>query len=138
MEGHATLDVACRAAKSRLIFFLLLFFLPVRTLAQTGDQAAEKFSEIQKLYEAGNWDGVVRAVRQSPDEPAGLLLYRGLALAHLQRWEEAKAAFTAGSCSNRSNCAATPVASPIWSGFWRNGDVPEAPKGQLGRQLPSW
>src|ERR1700730_4528043 len=96
MEGHATLDVACRAAKSRLIFSLLLFFLPLRTLAQTGDQAAEKFSEITKLYEAGNWGEVVRAVRQSPEEPAGLLLYRGLALAHLQRWEEAKAAFAAG------------------------------------------
>ena len=96
MEGHATLDVACRAAKSRLIFSLLLFFLPLRTLAQTGDQAADKFSEITKLYEAGNWGEVVRAVRQSPDEPAGLLLYRGLALAHLQRWEEAKAAFAAG------------------------------------------
>src|ERR1700720_3345141 len=96
MEGHATLDVACRAAKSRLIFSLLLFFLPLRTLAQTRDQAADKFSEITKLYEAGNWGEVVRAVRQSPDEPAGLLLYRGLALAHLQRWEEAKAAFAAG------------------------------------------
>ena len=96
MEGRATLDVACRAAKSRLNFFLLLFFLSVGTLAQTGDPAAGKLSEVKQFYEAGDWDGVVRAVRQSPDEPPGLLLYRGLALAHLQRWEEAKAAFTAG------------------------------------------
>ena len=96
MEGRATLDVACRAAKSRLIFFLLLFFLPVGTPAQTGDPAAGKLSEVKQFYEAGDWDGVVRAVQPSPDEPPGLLLYRGLALAHLQRWEEAKAAFTAG------------------------------------------
>src|ERR1700681_468528 len=96
MERHATLDVACRAAKHLLIFFLLLFFLPMRALAQTGDPAAEKLSEVKKLYEAGNWDGVVRAVAQSPDEPAELLLYRGLALAHLQRWEEAKTAFAEG------------------------------------------
>jgi tetratricopeptide (TPR) repeat protein len=96
MEGHGALDVACRAAKRRLIFFLLLFLLPVRALAQTGDPAAEKLFETKKLYDAGNWDGVVRAVAQSSDEPADLLLFRGLALAHLQRWEEAKAAFSAG------------------------------------------
>ena len=68
----------------------------MRTLAQTGDPAAEKPSEIKTLYEAGKWDEVVRAVAQSPDEPADLLLYRGLALAHLQRWEEANAAFEEG------------------------------------------
>ncbi len=96
MEGHGALDVACRAAKRRLIFFLLLFLLPVRALAQTGDPAAEKLFETKKLYDAGNWDGVVRAVAQSSDEPADLLLFRGLALAHLQRCEEAKAAFSAG------------------------------------------
>ena len=96
MEGHRALDAACCAAKPRLIFFLLLFFLPLRTLAQTSDPDAEKLPEIKKLYEAGNWNGVVRAVAQSPEEPADLLLYRGLALAHLQRWEEAKAAFAAG------------------------------------------
>jgi tetratricopeptide (TPR) repeat protein len=96
MERHRALDVACRAAKRRLIFFLLFFLLPMRTLAQTGDPAGEKLSEGKTLYEAGDWDGVVRAVAQSPDTPADLLLYRGLALAHLQRWEEAKAAFAAG------------------------------------------
>lgn len=96
MERHRALDAVCRAAKRRLIFFLLLLFLPQRVPAQASDPAAEKLSEIKKLYDAGNWDGVVRAVAQSPEEPPDLLLYRGLALAHLQRWEEAKAAFTAG------------------------------------------
>jgi tetratricopeptide (TPR) repeat protein len=96
MERHRALDAACRAAKSQLIFFLLLFLLPARALAQTGPPAAEKLSETKKLYEAENWDGVVRAVAQSPEQPADLLLYRGLALAHLERWEEAKAAFAAG------------------------------------------
>jgi len=96
MERHRALDVACRAAKPRLTFFLLLFLLPMRTLAQAGGPAAENLSETIKLYEAGNWDGVVRAIGQSPEEPADLLLYRGLALAHLQRWEEAKEAFAAG------------------------------------------
>jgi len=79
-----------------LIFLLLLLFVPTRVLPQAGNPAAEKVSETKKLYDAGNWDGVVRAVEQSPEEPADLLLFRGLALAHLQRWEEAKAAFTVG------------------------------------------
>jgi tetratricopeptide (TPR) repeat protein len=96
MERHRALDATGRAAKRRLIFLLLLFFFPMRVLAQAADPAADKLSEIRKLYEAGNWDGVVRAVAQSPDEPADLLLYRGLALARLERWEEAKAAFSAG------------------------------------------
>ncbi len=96
MERHRALDAAGRAAKRRLILVLLLLFLPARVLAQAADPAAEKLSEIKTLYEAGNWDGVVRTVAQSPDEPAGLLLYRGLALARLERWEEAKAAFSAG------------------------------------------
>jgi tetratricopeptide (TPR) repeat protein len=96
MERHRALDAAGRAAKRRLIFLLLLLFLPTRVLAQAADPAAEKLSEIKTLYEAGNWDGVVRAVAQSPEEPADLLLYRGLALARLERWEEAKAAFSAG------------------------------------------
>ena len=96
MERRRALDAACRAANSRLIFFLLLFFLPVRTLAQTGDPAVEKLSEIRKLYEEGNWDAVVRAVAEAPEAPPDFMLYRGLALAHLQRWEEARAAFEAG------------------------------------------
>src|SRR5258707_14288982 len=96
MERHRALDVACRTAKRRLIFFLLLFLFPAPALAQTSDAAGEKLSEIRKIYEAGNWDGVVRAVAQSPEASADLLLYGGLALAHFQRWEEAKAAFAAG------------------------------------------
>jgi tetratricopeptide (TPR) repeat protein len=96
MERHRALDAAGRAAKRRLIFFLLIFLLPVRALAQAADPAAERLSEMRNLYEAGNWDGVVRAVAQSPDEPPDLLLYRGLALARLERWDEAKAAFSAG------------------------------------------
>ena len=96
MERHRALDAAGCAAKRRLIFLLLLLFLPIRVSAQAGDPAAERLSEIKTLYEAGNWDGVVRAAAQSPDQPADLFLYRGLALARLERWDEAKAAFSAG------------------------------------------
>jgi len=96
MESHRALDVAGRAAKPQLIFLLLLLFFPMRVMAQNADPAAEKLSEIKKLYEAGNWEAVARAAAESPAATPDLLLYRGLALAHLQRWDEAKAAFAAG------------------------------------------
>jgi tetratricopeptide (TPR) repeat protein len=96
MERRWALDAACRAAKRRLIFFLLLLFLPVRALAQTGDPSAEKLSEVKNLYDTGNWEAVVRSIPQSPEAPPDFLLYRGLALARLERWEEAKSAFSAG------------------------------------------
>ncbi|HEV2103187.1 MAG TPA: tetratricopeptide repeat protein [Candidatus Acidoferrum sp.] len=79
-----------------IFFLLLLFFLPMRVRAQAGEPAAVKLSEIKKLYDTGNWDAVVRAVAQPPDDSPDLLLYRGLALARLQRWDEAKTAFAAG------------------------------------------
>lgn len=96
MECHAPLDITRGAAKKRLISVLLCLFLPLGVLAQTSNPAGEKISEIKRMYEAGNWNGVVRSVAASPDEPGELLLYRGLALVHLERWEEAKEAFAAG------------------------------------------
>jgi transposase len=39
-----------------------------------------------------------------------------------------KAAYADESCSKRSNSSATPAASPIWSGFWRSGELQWAPK----------
>ena len=95
MERHAQLDTSRRPAYRRLIPFLLLVFLPSWALAQGQDSAAGKLSEIKSLYEARNWDAVVDATRDSPPSP-DLLLYRGLALARLQRREEARAAFIAG------------------------------------------
>jgi hypothetical protein len=95
MERHALLDTSRRSPRGQLILFLLLLFFPFSALAQAQDSAAEKLSEIKSLYEARNWDAVVNATSDSPQSP-DLLLYRGLALAHRQRREEARAAFTAG------------------------------------------
>jgi tetratricopeptide (TPR) repeat protein len=96
MEFHSPLDPFGGAADRRLIFLLLLLSLPGRALSQAASPAAATASEVKKLYDAGRWTDVVRAVPESPDEPAELELYRGLALAHLERWEEAKKAFEAG------------------------------------------
>lgn len=100
MELHGRLDSAGVAADRRLIFLLLLLFLPGRVLPQATLSTTDRISEVKKLYEAGHWSEVVQAVPESPDEAADLELYRGLALAQLQRWEEAKKAFEAGLVRN--------------------------------------
>jgi tetratricopeptide (TPR) repeat protein len=101
MELHSQLDSAGVAASRRLIFLLfLLLSVPGRVISQAATSTAERVSEVKKLYDAGRWREVVAAVPETPDEAADLELYRGLALAKLQRWEEAKKAFEAGLVRN--------------------------------------
>jgi len=83
-----------------LIFLLLLLSLPGRASCQANPPIADKISEVRKLYDAGRWTDIVQAVPESTNEPADLELYRGLALAQLQRWEEARGAFEAGLVRN--------------------------------------
>src|SRR5258706_10554505 len=96
MGFHSQLDSPGGAPGRRLIFFFLLLCVPTPCFSQSSPSAAERISEIKQLYNLGRWDDVVQAVPESPDESLDLKLYRGLALAQLQRWEEARAAFEAG------------------------------------------
>jgi tetratricopeptide (TPR) repeat protein len=100
MELHGRLDSAGAAADRRLIFLLLLLFLPNRALPQATLPTTDRISEVKKLYDAQRWSEVIQTVPESPDEAADLELYRGLALAQLQRWGEAKKAFEAGLVRN--------------------------------------
>jgi tetratricopeptide (TPR) repeat protein len=96
MESHPQLDLAGGAAAPRLILIFMLIFLPARAWAQSAAPAADKTTEVKKLYEAGRWNDVVQAVPESVDVPADLELYRGLALAKLQRWDDANKTLQAG------------------------------------------
>ncbi len=96
MELHSPLDPACGAPNRTLKLLLFIFILTGCSLAQTTASSADDLSTVKKMYDAGRWDAVVRAVPESADEPADLELYRGLALAQLQRFPEAEKAFQAG------------------------------------------
>ena len=82
----------------RLFLVSLLLLLPACSVAQSAPAtiSAATIAAVKKLYDAGRWTAVVQAVPESPDEPAQLTLYRGLALAQLQRWDEAKKTFELG------------------------------------------
>ncbi|MGO8719118.1 MAG: tetratricopeptide repeat protein [Acidobacteriaceae bacterium] len=78
------------------MILLLLLLLAGYAAAQSNATAGEKAARVQALYDAGRWEDVVRAVPESPTEPAGLELDRGLALAQLGRFEAAERTFQAG------------------------------------------
>lgn len=86
---------AARLVQQNLLLFALLLIVPC-VFGQSAGSAADTLSHVKKLYEANQWDAIVQAVPVSPDQPAELELYRGLALAQLQRWDDAKRSFEAG------------------------------------------
>jgi tetratricopeptide (TPR) repeat protein len=100
MERHSQLDPAGSTAGRGLILLLALFWLPGSGFSRAAPSPPDKISEVRKLYDAGRWNDVVQAVPESPEDSPDLELYRGLAFAQLQRWEEARAAFESGLARN--------------------------------------
>ena len=59
--------------------------------------SVELLPTVKRLYAEKRWDEIVRlAPVSSPEQPAELDYYRGMALARLERWKEAKEAFESG------------------------------------------
>lgn len=79
-----------------MIAALVLFCLPCPSQAENFQAHANQIAAVRQLYAEKNWDEIVRLMPAASDYPAELDFYRGLALARLQRWAEAKAAFEAG------------------------------------------
>ncbi|HZC42746.1 MAG TPA: tetratricopeptide repeat protein [Acidobacteriaceae bacterium] len=96
MARHAQLDAAGRAANRTLIILLLLLLEVGHAAAQTSAAGGDTPAQVKALYDARQWNEVVRAVPESANEPADLELDRGLALAELGRLQEAQRTFQAG------------------------------------------
>ncbi|MGH9739977.1 MAG: hypothetical protein ACRD4X_15525 [Candidatus Acidiferrales bacterium] len=95
MRHLLSVVTAAPLVQQPLLLFALLLIVPC-VFGQSAGSAADTLSHVKKLYDQSHWNAVVQAVPESPDQPAELELYRGLALAQLQRWDEAKRSFEAG------------------------------------------
>ena len=79
-----------------MILFILLLVLCLPASAQElGSDSARQFVA-QKAFDAGQWDQAARLAQGPASQPADLDFLAGLALAKLQRWTDARAAFTVG------------------------------------------
>jgi tetratricopeptide (TPR) repeat protein len=104
MEGHRQLDASRRATTAIAIVLLALFLFPAAGVAkQNPQQNLPSVATIEQLYNAGRYEEIVALVPAAEDTPAELDLYRGLALARLQRWKEAEEAFAAGHRKEPAN-----------------------------------
>jgi tetratricopeptide (TPR) repeat protein len=100
MERYSQLDSLGGAAGRGLIVLLILLWLPGSGFSQAIPSTSDRISQIKQLYDGGLWSDIVQAVPETAGESADLELYRGLALAQLQRWGEARSAFEAGLVKN--------------------------------------
>lgn len=78
----------------------LVLILPASLRAQSAGCLPIDGQQIKKLFDAHQWEAVVRAIPSSCNERAGLELYRGLALAQLGHLSEAAKSFRAGLARN--------------------------------------
>jgi hypothetical protein len=87
----------------RLLLLSLLVGFPASSRAQAARAQIPSLSSVERLYSEGRFGEIVAAVPASPANPPDLDLYRGLALARLERWREAEAAFQAGGAKQPGN-----------------------------------
>jgi hypothetical protein len=101
MEAHAQLDPSGCAAVGRLnlllFLFLILLLWPVAALPQAATPDAERVSQIKQMYDSGRWNDVIQGVPDRDNENVELQMYRALALAKLEHWDEARETLEAGA-----------------------------------------
>ena len=78
-----------------IVFLLFLCFSPPAQNPKL-EVDADRIALVKRLYAEERWDEIAQWGPAASDHPAELDFYRGLALARLHRWAEAKAAFEAG------------------------------------------
>jgi tetratricopeptide (TPR) repeat protein len=101
MAVQPQLDVVGGARKARVIRFLHvlvgLIFLPLPGFAQDGRPEPGRLAAAEKAFDARRWGEAARLAEGPADQSSELDLLRGLALSHLEKWDEAKAALEAGA-----------------------------------------
>ena len=94
MDSRKKLDASCCARAGQLILLLCLVCVPA--LAQEVSSDAARLSAVQKAFDSGKWEEAAHLAQGPGQQCAELDFLAGLALAKLQRWDEARAALEAG------------------------------------------
>ena len=84
------LDPAGRARGKRIAALALLFLLHGVAAFPEDHSIQERILAVKALYDARHWEEVLAATQDAPPTPGDFGLYRGLALARLERWDDAR------------------------------------------------
>ena len=100
MEIGKQLDAACGSQWKRVIGAVTILLLVSASAVAGGDSSADRVRVVKALYDGKQWEAVVAETDSTPASPGDFGLYRGLALAHLERWSEAQKALEASLVRN--------------------------------------
>jgi len=97
MAAEPQLDAVGSARKGFVTLFLVVMLAigsPVLAQDLASDQA--RLPAAERAFDAGHWEEAVKLARGPADQSPELDFLAGLALARLEKWDEAKLAFDAG------------------------------------------
>jgi len=97
MAAESQLDAAGCPRKGFLILFLAVV-LGLGSAASAQDRASDqaRLPAAQRAFDAGHWEEAAKLARGPASQPAEFDFIAGLALARLERWDQARLAFLAG------------------------------------------
>jgi hypothetical protein len=82
--------------KARHLVFALVLLACVFDQGRAADEA-QRLESIKKLYEQRKWEELLREARGPTDQSSDFDYYVGMALSRLERWSEARVAFSQGA-----------------------------------------
>jgi len=97
MAAKPQLDAAGSSRKGSVIFHLIpVLALGFSAFAQDSASDQARLPAAQSAFDAGYWEQAAKLARGPADQSPDFDFLAGLALAHLEKWDEAKLAFDAG------------------------------------------
>jgi tetratricopeptide (TPR) repeat protein len=97
MAAKPKLDAAGSSRKGLLILFLVAVLAPgVFAFAQDMASDQTRLPAAQSAFDAGHWEEAAKLARGPTNQSPELDFLAGLALARLEKWDEARVAFDAG------------------------------------------